>query len=268
MLIVQISDTHITGKGEKVYGIAPMNENLARCVGQINLLLPRPDIVLVTGDITNSGRQAEAENAAQILAGLKTPFYVIPGNHDERDVLRAVFGAQACPSVSGEFIHYVLEGFDLRLIAMDSVHQGYSGGRICSERAAWLDSCLAAVSEQPTVVFMHHPPVKFGVPETDRDGFEGAGLLAEVISSYGNIERIICGHTHLSAFAGWCGTIVSTAPSMGIQLVLDLTMRAPSRFILADPAFQLHYWSSDSILVSHNVCVGRDEKPFLFKEGL
>ena len=59
MLIAQISDLHIVGVGKKTYGIAPMGENLRLCVEHINQLSPKPDLVLVTGDITDTGLQDE-----------------------------------------------------------------------------------------------------------------------------------------------------------------------------------------------------------------
>ncbi len=55
MLIAQISDLHISKAGTKTLGIAPMARNLERCVQHINQLRLRPDLVLVTGDISNSG---------------------------------------------------------------------------------------------------------------------------------------------------------------------------------------------------------------------
>ena len=266
MLIAQISDLHISVEGKKAYGIAPMSENLARCIDHINQLEPRPDLVLVTGDITNSGALAEAEHAAQLLAKLELPYYIIPGNHDDGSHLRTAFSQEACPSASEQFIYYVIERPDLRLIAMDTTKPGEPGGRICTNRAAWLNKSLSQAPSQPTLIFMHHPPLRFGVLETDEDGFEGADLLADVVSKYTNVERIICGHIHLQAFAKWSGTVVSTAASMGMQLMLDLTLRQPSQFFLDDPAFQLHYWSPDKNLISHNVRVGEREGPFMFGE--
>ena len=55
MLIAQISDSHIARWGRKTFGIAPMAENLALCIDHINQLEPKPDLVLMTGDITNEG---------------------------------------------------------------------------------------------------------------------------------------------------------------------------------------------------------------------
>ena len=46
----------------------------------------------------------------------------------------------------------------------------------------------------------------------------------------------------------WNDTVFSTAPCMGIQLVLDLTLKRESEFVLEAPAYHLHYWIHDKIL--------------------
>ncbi len=265
MLIAHISDPHVAGGGKKAYNIAPTAESLARCVDHINQLNPQPELVLVTGDITNGGLAEEAEQAVKVLNRLRHPFYIVPGNHDDRSTLRSVFGGRACPSKTGDFINYVIEGYDIRLIGMDSTVPGAPGGKICKTRAMWLDARLDECTEKATIIFMHHPPVKCGVLETDEDGFEGVALLGAVIQKYTNIERVICGHIHLEAHAAWRGTVVSTAPSTGMQLVLDLTMTQPSAFVLADPGYQLHYWTPEKHLVTHTIYVREVDGPYLFE---
>ena len=264
MLIAHISDLHIAGWGKKAYGIAPTAENLASCVEDINQLKPAPDIVLVTGDITYSGQLEEAERAASILAQLHYPFYILPGNHDDRSNLWTVFGGQACPSMDKGFINYVIEGFPIRLIGMDSTVPGEPGGEICETRGGGLEERLAEGAVQPTIIFIHHPPVKCGVLETDEDGFVGADLLGDIVEKYPNIERILCGHIHLTTHVRWRGTVVSTAASMGLQLLLDLTLKLPSSFYKDTPCYQLHYWSPDQQLISHTVSLHEMEGPFLF----
>ncbi|MCF6322666.1 MAG: metallophosphoesterase, partial [Rhizobiaceae bacterium] len=162
MLIVQISDPHIAVPGEKAYGIAPTDEYLARCVEHINQLDPRPDVALVTGDITNEGGLGSAEHASRLLDKLQCPYYVIPGNHDDRSILRSVFGEKSCPSTDPDFIHYVIEGHEVRLIAIDSTKPGFPGGQICDARLQWLKQRLLEETHQPHIIFMHHPPVKCG----------------------------------------------------------------------------------------------------------
>ncbi len=266
MLIVQLSDTHIAEPGKKTYGIAPTAENLARCVDHINQFDPSPDLVLVTGDITASGLPRESEHAASLLQKLRYPYYLVPGNHDDRAALWSVFGGHACPSRVGDFFNYVIEGYDIRLIAMDSVLPGAPGGEVCQIRASWLDQRLAEAAAQTSIIFTHHPPLNCGVLETDEDGFIGADRFGEVVEKYSNIERIVCGHVHLLVHARWRGTVVSTAPSMGMQLVLDLTLKSQSGFTLQAPAYQLHYWTPDKNLVTHTVSVSNAEGPYLFEQ--
>ena len=265
MLIAQISDTHIAGWDEKAYGIAPTADNLTLCVKNINQLIPKPDLVLVTGDISNTGLAEEFKQASNLLKKLGIPYYVIPGNHDDRSTLISTFDSQHCPSDSQEFINYVLDDFEVRLIAMDSTTPGEAGGELCEERLAWLDERLNEDKNKPTIIFMHHPPVKVGVIEADIDGFIGVDKLGKIIQKYSNIERIICGHVHLQSHTLWHNTVVTTAPSVGMELVLDLTMKNPSQFVLEPPSYLLHYWTPDKNLVTHTVSARKTDGPYLFE---
>jgi len=270
MLIVQISDTHITAKGTKAYGVAPMAENLSLCVEHINQLNPKPDLVLVTGDLTCSGKISELEHARSLLDQIYAPYFVIPGNHDDRLNLMSVFEKSTCPVISStenqHFINYVIDDFEIRLITVDSNKTGKPGGEICQTRATWLDKQLSKNTDKPTIVFMHHPPLNLSIVESNVDGFIGADRLGKIIEKYTNIERILCGHIHLPTFACWHGTIVSTAPSIGMKLLLDLTMQQPSQFLLEAPSYQLHHWTPEKNLVSHTVTVSSNEQTYLFEK--
>ena len=267
MLIVQISDTHVTDGGRKAYSVAPVVENLASCIQHINQLIPKPDLVFVTGDITFSGRLEEAKCAAELLDTLHCPYFIIPGNHDSRDSLWSVFGGLSCPSSFQGFLSYVIEEYPIRLIGLDSTVPGEPGGEMCSTRLGWLDSRLREEVEKPTIIFMHHPPVKCGVLETDVDGFVGDKRFGDIVEKYGNIKTILCGHIHLQTHVAWRGTVVATAPSLGLRLALDLTQKHPSQFFLDEPGYLLHYWHPEGHLVSHSVSVRDAQGPFLFEEG-
>jgi 3',5'-cyclic AMP phosphodiesterase CpdA len=266
MIIAQISDIHIAGEGKKTYNIAPMAENLAKTVDHINHLVPVPDVVIVTGDVAMLGLEEEVKRAAKILNELQMPYFVVPGNHDNRSSLWSVMGGKACPSMVDGFINFVIDDYDVRLIGFDSTVPGEPGGEICSKRAAWLDARLAENTEKPTAIFMHHPPVKCGVLETDEDGFAGVDRLSAIVKKYMNIERLICGHIHLQVNVRWHGTVISTAPSTGMELVLDLTMKRESEFILEAPGYQLHYWTPQDNLITHTVYVRKVDGPYLFEE--
>ncbi len=259
MLIVQLSDTHLAGPGQKTFGVAAMAENLARCVEHINRLQPQPAWVLHTGDVTSDGRVEEAQRAAEILSRLDAPLAVVPGNHDRRNTLAAAFGPQICPRDAHGFIQHDITLPGLRLLGLDTVAAEGPGGAFDPRRAAWLDARLREAPHTPTVLFMHHPPARLGVIETDVDGFEGADLLAEVLSGHPQVFRILAGHIHLSSFAEWQSRTISTAPSTGMRLYLDLTLSL-SRYILDEPAYHLHLAVPEKpALVTHTVRVLADE---------
>lgn len=266
MLIAHISDTHIASWDKKAYGIAPTAENLAACVEHINHLTPSPELVLITGDITYDGQLQEAKRAANLLDKLLIPYFIVPGNHDDRSILKTVFGKSVCPCQDSTFINYVIEGYDIRFIAIDSSVPHGPGGEICAERARWLDEQLSRQPNKPTIIFMHHPPVKCGVLETDKDGFIGADRLGMVLNKYNNIERLLCGHIHLDTHLGWRNTVISCAPSMGLQLSLDLTLTRPSEFFIEDPGYLLHYFTPEKNLITHSIYVKKNNGPYLFKE--
>jgi len=266
MLIIQISDTHIVLPNKKSYGIADTAKNLSDCINAINALEPKVDVVLVTGDISNNGQDQELLHAKSILDKLNAPYYVIPGNHDHRENLRSIYLDKSCPvATNSPFINYVIDQYEVRLIALDSTIPEQSGAELCPERLEWLEQQLAKNPEKPTLLFMHHPPVKCGVLETDIDGFIGADLLGNIVEKYTCIKAILCGHIHLQAHVNWRNTVVSIAPSTQMRLMLDLTMQKESHFYLNKPAFQMHYWTAEKNLISYPVLVHKKKKPYLFE---
>src|SRR5438128_9963881 len=95
MIVIQLSDPHIVAPGELLYGRVDTAEFLARSVAESNRLDPLPDVAVVTGDLVDHGNPAEYEHLRTLLAPLAMPVFVIPGNHDAREPLRAAFAAES-----------------------------------------------------------------------------------------------------------------------------------------------------------------------------
>ena len=62
---------------------------------------------------------------------------------------------------SGPFLQYTVEDLPLRLIFLDTLIAGETGGELCEERIGWLDQRLAEAPTRPTFVCMHHPAVPY-----------------------------------------------------------------------------------------------------------
>lgn len=85
---------------------------------------PLPDIVLLTGDLAQLGKPEGYAKVRELLARLPMPVYAIPGNQDNRQNMREAFIQDGYLPEDGEFLHYVVEHYDLRLIGMDSTRPG------------------------------------------------------------------------------------------------------------------------------------------------
>lgn len=263
MFFAQLSDIHITSKHDELFNIVPMSNHLFECVEHINNLATKPDLVLVTGDISNNGQIKQLEIAKQCLDKLKCPYYVIPGNHDNRADLSKIFNDN-CQTNEQGLIHYVINEFAVTFIAIDSCKTGLSGAEFTTDSNKWLENELNTYNDKPVVLFMHHPPVNMGIAETNIDGFKGKALLAETIEKHSNIKAILCGHIHLSAHTLWHGTLISTAPSIGMRLVIDFSLEQESQFITEKPQYQLHHWTDEQQLITFDVKVSDTKAGHLF----
>jgi 3',5'-cyclic AMP phosphodiesterase CpdA len=261
MLIAQISDTHICAEGAKVYGWIDSNAGLARAVETINRLTPRPDIVLASGDLAESGEPAQYAMLRRLLAPLRMPLYVLPGNHDSAEAFRAAFADHPYLPRDGAFLHYAVELGPLRLVALDTRIPGEHDGRLCAERLRWLDAELTAHKGRPTVIVMHHPPVAIGVDWIDRSRCANAEGLAEVVGRHPQVERILCGHVHRAMQTRFAGTILATSPSTAYQVALELGHDGEPHLMAGEPpGFLLHRWHGGA-LASHVVPVGEFGAP-------
>lgn len=260
MLIAQISDTHIMRDGQLMSGRVDTAPHLERAVAHLLVLDPRPDVVLATGDLVDAGSAAEYARLRAILAPLPMPVYVIPGNHDAREPLRAAF-ADHLPAAG--FLHYVIEGHPLRLIALDTLVPQAPHGELCDARLDWLEARLGE-SDRPTILFMHHPPFACGIVEFDRIALiGGAARLAEIVRRHPQIERVLCGHVHRPVQARWAGTLASIGPSTAHAATLDLRPGVDFSFTLEPPAVALHHWQGGA-LVTHLSYVGDFDGPHPF----
>ncbi|GAB2886133.1 phosphodiesterase [Paraburkholderia jirisanensis] len=268
MLLAQISDLHIKRPGALAYRRVDTAAYLTRCVAALNALEPRPDAVIVTGDLVDQGEPEQYEHLKALLAPLAIPYYLLVGNHDDRGALRASFGDRKELFEGGEFVQYALDVGPLRVLALDSIVPGASHGDLCDTRLAWLAAQLEAARDKTVLVALHHPPFVSGIGHMDcvRLAPAAAARLETLLARYPNVERVICGHVHRPMFTRFAGTIASAVPAPAHQVALDLRDDAPSAFRMEAPAFALHRYDAATGLVTHHAYVDAGEGPYPFYE--
>lgn len=267
-LLLQLSDLHIREPGRLAYGRIDTAPYLREAVASIGRLPQRPDAVVITGDLTDFGRAAEYDHLRELLAPLAPlPIYLLPGNHDERQQLRASFPEHAWLGTEG-FVQYSVPVGAMQLIALDTVVPGASGGSLCAERLDWLAAQLDAHRDRPVVIAMHHPPFRTLIGHMDEIGLlQGAEALEALVARHPNVERVICGHLHRSIQVRFGGSVALTVPSPAHQVCLDLAPDAPSAWTLEPPGYAVHALPAGGRLVSHLAASGRHEGPHPFHDG-
>lgn len=265
-LLAQLTDLHIREPGQLAYGRVDTAEGLVQAITSIRRLPQRPDALVITGDLTDFGREPEYAHLARLLEPLgEMPIHLLPGNHDERDQLRRSFPRHGYLG-SGEFIQYSVPVGSLQLIALDTVTPRSPMGNLCSERLDWLEAELSNQGERPVVIAMHHPPFQTLIGGMDHYGLQtGARELEAIVARHPNVERIICGHMHRSIQVRFGGTIASTIPSPAHQINLDLSPDAPLMWTLEPPAYALHALPDGGRMVTHMAACGAFDGPHPFR---
>lgn len=259
MIIVQLSDFHVDLRVQTSTGTIDTRERLREAVARVNVLRPAPDVVLVTGDLVNDGTPAQYAFVKKALSTLTMPCYVIPGNHDDRETMHRTFADQGYFGSESNFLHYVVDGYPLRLVALDTLIPGQDQGELCARRLAWLQTCLSEAPDSPTLIFMHHPPFATGIPTFDMIGLRGAPAMAALIARHSQIEGVICGHVHRSLHTKWCGTVACTTASTSFQYPLDVDKPAALKPLDEPPTGRIYKWHQRTGLVAHTFYIAGGE---------
>lgn len=192
MRIIQISDSHIA------HDIPQRLVDLNTCIDSINKLSSAPDIVIHTGDIAHNGLEEEYIAARKSLVKLKTPYYILAGNKDNRNQMKQVFNDQSYLQQHPKFIQYSIEQFTTRVLILDTLSDSSNKGELCDERLSHLEQMIAYDMNKPAVVFMHHSPFEVKeIPDPLQfDNWSQVDALDKLLSSHSNVQGVYCGHVH------------------------------------------------------------------------
>ncbi|MGW5519798.1 metallophosphoesterase [Nocardia africana] len=204
ILLAQLSDTH--------FDLDPRNaERVAAVLGYLDRLPRRPDAILVTGDLTESGTLAQYEQARKSLT-TDIPLYVLPGNHDDRANLRQTL--LDGPAEDGP-INQAVDIGGLTVALLDSTIPGSGGGELGERTYAWLDRLLAATPADASVlVAMHHPPVPMYSTVVDPIRLADPQRLERTVAGDARILGVLTGHMHAMGTTLFGGRPLVVAPSV------------------------------------------------------
>ncbi len=159
-----------------------------------------PDLVVVSGDLTQRAKPEQFAQARQFLDQLAVPVLAVPGNHDvpqyrvwERwlaplNAYRNHFDSDLEPIYQDERVVVVGVNSAIRSTIKD--------GRVTRRQRQKLAERLQSAGDRWKVVVVHHELVP-GPDASARKTLSGAAALADVLAEH-RVDLVLSGHLHIS----------------------------------------------------------------------
>lgn len=210
--LLQITDSHLFARADGCLLSVNTQHSFEAVVQQIVFDEIEFDAILATGDISQDHTNVSYQKFAKGIEPLKKDCYWLPGNHDYKPNMDAVFPSQQIHSCS-----QVLAGEHWQIILLDSQVEGVPHGRLSAEQLAMLDSHLSCNAHLHTLVLLHHHPILVGSRWLDQHTLQESDDLWQIISKHKNVKAILCGHVHQDMNEMHQGVNVMASPSTCIQ---------------------------------------------------
>jgi Icc protein len=190
--VLQLTDTHFFGTADgRLMGV-----DTALTFRQVLTLAHEkrgtPDFYLLTGDLSQDETQDSYRRFAEAVRDMDAPAYYLPGNHDERPLMRAAFEAHGTPfNHDTTFTHG-----NWHIVMLDTQVEGEVGGHLSDGELKRLDDALSKHSAKHTMVALHHHPLPVGSDWIDQIKVDNGPELLAVIDKHPQVRAVLCGHIH------------------------------------------------------------------------
>ena len=222
-VLLHISDTHLISDGS-LYGAVDADGRLVELLEQLKLSGVRPDVIVFTGDLADTGEPAAYRKLRAAVepfaAELGAELVWVMGNHDNRAALRRSLLDEA-PSMAPLDRVRMIDG--LRIITLDTSVPGHHYGEISGSQLDWLTEQLTAPAPHGTILALHHPPIPSVLDLAVTVELRDQAALGRVLKGR-DVRAILAGHLHYSTSATFVGIPVSVASAT--CYTQDLTVAA------------------------------------------
>ncbi len=243
VVIVHLSDIHVSSPHFSM----KLKENVVEEVNR-----SKPDLMIITGDLTDNGYRHEYKEAIEFLEQFKVEKrLIIPGNHDSRNagymLFEELFGTRY-PSIELGPVKFV--GVDSTEPDLDDGHVGRLAYKIVEQELSSFNGVRA--------VALHHHLIPVPGTGRERNIPSDAGDFLKILSDL-DVHLVLCGHKHVPWLWNLNGILVINA---GTATTLRLKANTPPSFnLLKVSRMQIVAERINSeTLERHQVCNVRLEK--------
>jgi len=126
--IVQLTDLHLLPNADDRLRGVPTVRVVAQVIEHLQRQVPDADCLVISGDLAQEEAHTTYRRLAEMLGSWTSRVRMIPGNHDNRSELEAVFGARITLEDDRVVFSEQLDAW--RLIGLDSQEPGKVAGRV------------------------------------------------------------------------------------------------------------------------------------------
>ena len=215
--IAHLSDTHLTASGVPYNATIDPFAALDRAAAVLARAVADgsgPEVIVVSGDLTDSGNPAAYHRLAATLGPLAPTVVYATGNHDVRTAFHTELLGVIDPAPRLQIVR--LPG--LRILVLDSTVPGKGHGCLEADHLAALAAELAHPHPGGSVVVLHHAPLPPPSPLLRYFALDRASRLALGRVLAGTDTRVVlAGHHHLAGSGTLAGIPVAVAGSTAIR---------------------------------------------------
>lgn len=182
----------------------------------------RADLLLIAGDLTQSGALEEAQALANDLEHASVPVVSVLGNHDfhqnRQNEIMGVLTKVGVYGLEGTACTFMIKGQSVGVMGLKGFGGGFSGGCVtefgepemkafahhCRVQAEILRNGLESLDTEYKFALLHFSPVEGTLVGEKREiyPFLGSYLLAEAIDAVG-VDAVFHGHAHYGLEKSW-----------------------------------------------------------------
>ena len=167
----------------------------------------RAQRVLVTGDLIQDDSAVAYDRFRDLLLPLNLRIHCVPGNHDVRDLMKAI-----CCRPPFSYCAYEEIGNWL-IVGIDSCVKEGAGGEVSRDELDRLSDIVVRSPARHVLVALHHPPVPMGSKWLDTVGLENGDEVLERLRTLNRIRGVIFGHVHQEYDDDYHGIRILATPS-------------------------------------------------------
>jgi Icc protein len=188
--LLQVTDCHLKASPDGEVKGWMTDRSLTQTLEEALDGEPRPDALLLTGDLAQDGSRPAYARLRERTENLGCPVLCIPGNHDDPQVMASVLSAEPF-AYCGDY------GFDhWRLVLLSTWDGDRGGGRLSAPELERLSDTLSTRPEPHQLVVLHHHPVPIGSAWLDGVALDNAREFLAVLDASPRVRGVVWGHVH------------------------------------------------------------------------